>query len=267
MALGHPRAPESPDAMQGCFLGPDIAPSSSHDDAVLAGLGGIWESYSDADLQRRIAELIAGGKVVAVARGRMEWGPRALGARSILGDARSPKMQSHMNLKIKFRESFRPFAPMVLAEDARDYFDLRQESPYMLIAYPVVNRRRIQPTEEQKRLWGIDLLKVPRSDVPAITHVDYSARVQTVDAVRNPFIHGMLARFKELTSCSVIINTSFNVRGEPIVCSAHDAYRCFMATDIDCLVVGNRLFHREKQKSTAMNEEQRKQWLAKFELD
>jgi carbamoyltransferase len=267
MALGHPRAPESPDAMQGCFLGPDIAPSSSHDDAVLAGLGGIWESYSDTDLQRRIAELIAGGKVVAVARGRMEWGPRALGARSILGDARSPKMQSHMNLKIKFRESFRPFAPMVLAEDARDYFDLRQESPYMLIAYPVVNRRRIQPTEEQKRLWGIDLLKVPRSDVPAITHVDYSARVQTVDAVRNPFIHGMLARFKELTSCSVIINTSFNVRGEPIVCSAHDAYRCFMATDIDCLVVGNRLFHREKQKSTAMNEEQRKQWLAKFELD
>jgi len=267
MVLGHQRLPELPDAMHGCFLGPDIPPASSEDDRALQALSGVWDSYSDAELQRRVAELIAEGKVVAVARGRMEWGPRALGARSILGDARSPKMQSHMNLKIKFRESFRPFAPMVLVEDAAEYFDIRQESPYMLLAYPVVERRRIQQTEEQSKLWGIDLLKVPRSDVPAITHVDYSARVQTVDPERNQFIHGMLTEFKRLTGCSVIINTSFNVRGEPIVCTAQDAFRCFMATDIDCLIVGNRLFHRERQKSPAMNEEQRERWLAKFELD
>jgi len=267
MVLGHQRLPELPDAMHGCFLGPDIPPASSEDDRALQALSGVWDSYSDAELQRRVAELIAEGKVVAVARGRMEWGPRALGARSILGDARSPKMQSHMNLKIKFRESFRPFAPMVLVEDAAEYFDIRQESPYMLLAYPVVERRRVQQTEEQSKLWGIDLLKVPRSDVPAITHVDYSARVQTVDPVRNQFIHGMLTEFKRLTGCSVIINTSFNVRGEPIVCTAQDAFRCFMATGIDCLIVGNRLFHRERQKSPAMNEEQRERWLAKFELD
>ena len=267
MVLGHQRLPELPDAMHGCFLGPDIPPASSEDDRALQALSGVWDSYSDAELQRRVAELIAAGKVVAVARGRMEWGPRALGARSILGDARSPKMQSHMNLKIKFRESFRPFAPMVLVEDAAEYFDIRQESPYMLLAYPVVERRRIQQTEEQSKLWGIDLLKVPRSDVPAITHVDYSARVQTVDPQRNQFIHGTLTEFKRLTGCSVMINTSFNVHGEPIVCTAQDAFRCFMATDIDCLIVGNRLFHRERQKSPAMNEEQRKRWLAKFELD
>jgi carbamoyltransferase len=267
MALRHPRTPESPDSMQGSFLGPDIAPESSTDDQALDALGGVWEALAEYDLQRRIAALITEGKVVAIARGRMEWGPRALGARSILGDARSPKMQSHMNLKIKFRESFRPFAPMVLAEEAREYFELAQESPYMLLAYPVVPQRRIAPTAEQARLWGIDLLKVPRSDVPAVTHVDYSARVQTVDAVRNPFIHGVLRHFKTLTGCSAIINTSFNVRGEPIVCTAQDAYRCFMATDIDCLVVGNRLFHRARQGAAAMNDGQRKEWLAKFELD
>jgi carbamoyltransferase len=267
MALGHPRRPEFPDAMQGGFLGPDIAPVSDEDDRRLAELGGDWESYPDGELQRRIAELIAEGKVVAVARGRMEWGPRALGARSILGDARSPTMQSHMNLKIKFRESFRPFAPMVLAEDAAEYFEIAQESPYMLFAYPVVGSRRVDPTEEQTRLWGIDLLKVPRSDVPAVTHVDYSARVQTIDADRNPFLHGVLKECKRLTGCSVIINTSFNVRGEPIVCTVEDAYRCFMATNIDCLVAGNRLFHRDRQQNGTMNEEQRQQWLEKFELD
>jgi carbamoyltransferase len=156
---------------------------------------------------------------------------------------------------------------MVLAEDACDYFDLRQESPYMLLAYPVVERRRIAPDADQRKLWGIDLLKVPRSDVPAITHVDYSARVQTVDAARNPFMHGVLSQFKAITGCSVIINTSFNVRGEPIVCTAADAYRCFMATDIDCLVAGNRLFFREQQKSAGMDQAQRQRWLANFELD
>lgn len=265
--LGRPRRAEVPDAMQGSFLGSDIPPASDVDDRRLAELGGVWESYPDAELQRRIAELIAEGKVVAVARGRMEFGPRALGARSILGDARSPEMQSHMNLKIKFRENFRPFAPMVLAEDAGEYFEMTQESPYMLLAYPVAENRRIEPTEEQKKLWGIDLLKVPRSDLPAVTHVDHSARVQTIDPERNPFVHGLLTEYRKLTGCSVIINTSFNVRGEPIVCTVEEAYRCFMATNIDCLVAGNRLFHRERQQDSAMNEAQRRQWLEKFELD
>ena len=267
MGLGHPRAPEKPDGMRGSFLGPDIPGESEEDDAALDALGGVWDTLPESALQRQIAELIAQGKVVAVARGRMEWGPRALGARSILGDARSPKMQSHMNLKIKFRESFRPFAPMVLAEDARDYFEVRQESPYMVLAYPVAQARRIQPSEQHRELWGIELLQIPRSDVPAITHVDYSARVQTIDLQRNPFMHGVLRQFKAITGCSVIINTSFNVRGEPIVCTASEAFRCFMATQIDCLVVGNRLFHREQQQSFALDEAQRREWLAKFALD
>jgi carbamoyltransferase len=172
-----------------------------------------------------------------------------------------------MNLKIKFRESFRPFAPMVLADDAGRYFDMPQDSPYMLFAYPLREERRIMPSAEQSKLWGIDLLKVPRSDVPAITHVDYSARVQTIDPVRNPFMHGVLQEFKARTNCSVIINTSFNVRGEPIVCTALDAYRCFSVTDIDCLVVGNRLFHRDRQPSAGMDATVRQQWLAQFELD
>lgn len=267
MVLGQPRPAPRGDAMQGSFLGPAIAADSAADDATLAAMGGVWETCSEPELQRRVAELIAGDKVVAIARGRMEWGPRALGARSILGNARSPRMQAHMNLKIKFRESFRPFAPMVLAEDAASYFEISQSSPYMLLAYPVVESRRIAPTAEQSKLWGIDLLKVPRSDLPAITHVDYSARVQTVDDERNPFMHGVLSEFKRLTGCSVIINTSFNVRGEPIVRTAEDAYRCFIATDMDCLVVGNRLFHRDAQRAPRLGNAERQRWLAKFELD
>jgi carbamoyltransferase len=267
MVLGHGRQPRSPDAMRGSFLGPDIPADSAEDDAALRAEGAVWSTYGDEELQRLIAALIAQGKVVALARGRMEWGPRALGARSILGDARSPKMQSHMNLRIKFRESFRPFAPMVLQEDAAAYFDVCQDSPYMLLAFPVHDHRRIEPTEEQKQLWGIELLKVPRSDIPAVTHVDYSARVQTVDPVRNPFMHGVLSQFKALTGTGVIINTSFNVRGEPIVCTAAQAYRCFMATDIDVLVVGNRLLRREDQKATPFDEQRRQKWLANFELD
>ena len=267
MVLGHPRIPAVPDGMLGACLGPDIPAESTQDDRCLRALTAVWRRYSDTELHQRVAELIAEGKVVAVARGRMEWGPRALGARSILGDARSPRMQSHMNLKIKFRESFRPFAPMVLAEDATEYFDICQDSPYMLLAFPVAESRRIRATEEEQKLWGIDLLKVPRSDVPAITHVDYSARVQTIDSVRSPFIHQVISAFKKLTGCSVIINTSFNVRGEPIVCTAQDAFRCFMATEIDALVVGNRLLLREEQHASTLDERQRNEWLARFELD
>lgn len=265
--LGNKREAMLPDAMQGSFLGPNIPPESEQDDETLKCLGAIWEMLPDHALQRRMAELIAEGKVVAVARGRMEWGPRALGARSILGDARSPTMQTHMNLKIKFRESFRPFAPMVLAEEATRYFNINQESPYMLLAFPVLPERRVALPDEHQSLWGIDLLKVPRSEIPAVTHVDYSARVQTIDPVRNPFIHGVISQFKQQMGCSVIINTSFNVRGEPIVMSAEDAYRCFMATDIDYLVVGNRLLERNKQNNAPLSEEERQKWLRRFDLD
>jgi carbamoyltransferase len=265
--LGNPRAAQRPDGMRGSFLGPDIPPESAEDDRMLGKLGAAWETLPEPRLHQRVAELIAGGKVVAVARGRMEWGPRALGARSILGDARSPKMQSHMNLMIKFRESFRPFAPMVLAEDAGEYFDIPQESPYMLLAFPVLERRRVPLDPGQEALWGIDLLNVPRSEIPAVTHVDYSARVQTIDRARNPFIHGVLAAFKRQTGCSVVINTSFNVRGEPIVNTVEDAYRCFMATDIDCLVAGNRLLERSKQAHAPLSDAEREQWLRRFDLD
>jgi carbamoyltransferase len=263
--LKQPRVVAKPDGMLGAFLGPDIPPQSADDDAMLCRLNAVWENLPDDLLEQRIADAIATGKVVAIARGPMEFGPRALGARSILGDARSPTMQSHMNLKIKFREGFRPFAPMVLAEDAEQYFAMRQESPYMLLVYPVREERRREVAAEGQ--YGIDLLKLQRSDIPAVTHVDYSARVQTVDDGRNPFIHGVLARFRQRTGCSVIVNTSFNVRGEPIVNTVEDAYRCFMATEIDCLVIGNRFLERERQHNRPLNDHERAIWLRRFELD
>lgn len=263
--LGMTRRVQCPDGMRGAFLGPDIPPTSERDDADLRVLGAVWEELDDQALAVRIADSIAAGKVVGVARGRMEFGPRALGARSILGDARSPHMQSHMNLKIKFRESFRPFAPMVLAEDAVDYFDATQESPYMLLVFPVTDARRLPAAPAD--VFGIELLNLQRSEIPAVTHVDHSARLQTIDRVRNPFIHAVLSRFKEETGCSVIVNTSFNVRGEPIVRSAVDAYRCFLATEIDCVVIGNRFLERDAQSSRPMNDAERDRWLKGFALD
>ena len=178
----------------------------------------------------------------------MEFGPRALGARSILGDARSPKMQSVMNLKIKYRESFRPFAPSVLRERVAEYFEMDTDSPYMLLVAPVVEARRTAMTEAQKALWGIDLLNVPRSDIPAVTHVDYSARIQTVHAETNPRYYKLLKAFEAKTGCGVLVNTSFNVRGEPMVCTPEDAYRCFMRTDIDTLVMGNCVLDKIDQQ-------------------
>jgi carbamoyltransferase len=263
--LNQPRVVEKPDGMRGAFLGPAIDAEDADDEGMLRRLGAVWEALPDAELQERIVTAIADGKVVAIARGRMEFGPRALGARSILGDARRNTMQSHMNLKIKFREGFRPFAPVVLADDARHYFKVRQESPYMLLVYPVCETRRHTAADHGK--FGIDALQVPRSDIPAVTHVDYSARVQTVDAQRNPFLHGVLLRFRQRTGCSVMINTSFNVRGEPIVNTVEDAYRCFMATDIDCLVVGNRFLERDHQHHRPLNDHERANWLRRFELD
>lgn len=263
--LGYPRIPTVLDGMQGSFLGPNIPDVSEPDDAVLRRLGAVWQVHTEEALQSLIAQKLAQGQVIAIARGRMEFGPRALGARSILGDARSPQMQSHLNLKIKFREGFRPFAPMVLVEDGEDYFEMKQESPYMVLAYPVKDSRRLHPKTEG--LSGIERLKVPHSDIPAVTHVDYSARVQTIDRARNPFMHGVLTHFKAMTGCSVIVNTSFNVRGEPIVNNAEDAYRCFMTTEIDGLVIGDRFFDRNAQRQKPLFAKERTQWLTRFELD
>lgn len=263
--LGKGRTVQKPDSMAGAFLGLEIPLYSDEDDAVLRRMGAVWEELDDDQLEDAVAESIDNGEIVAVARGRAEFGPRALGSRSILADARSQKMQSHLNLQVKFRESFRPFAPMVLAEDAEEYFDIRQESPYMLLCYPVLEKQRI-PVQD-KGLFGIDLLKQPRSKLPAVTHVDYSARVQTIDRTRNPFIHSVISKFKSRSGCSVIVNTSFNVRGEPIVNTAEDAYRCFMATEMDCLVIGNRFFRRNDQQQKPLSEEERSAWLRRFDLD
>lgn len=263
--LGKGRTVQKPDSMSGAFLGLEIPDYSEEDDAVLRRMGAVWQEMDEETLQDAIAEAIDNGEIVAVARGRAEFGPRALGSRSILADARSQKMQSHLNLQVKFRESFRPFAPMVLAEDAEEYFDIPQESPYMLLCYPVLEKQRI--AVQDKGLFGIDLLKQPRSKLPAITHVDYSARVQTIDKERNPFIHSVISKFKSRSGCSVIVNTSFNVRGEPIVNTAEDAYRCFMATEMDCVVIGNRFFRRKDQQEKPLSEEERSAWLRRFDLD
>jgi carbamoyltransferase len=218
---------------------------------------------SDAALFSRVADDLAAGKVVGWFQGRMEFGPRALGGRSIIGDARNPQMQSVMNLKIKYRESFRPFAPTVLRERVSDYFEMDTSSPYMLLVAPVQEARRMPMTEEQKALWGIDLLNVPRSDIPAATHVDYSARVQTVDEKTNPRYYKLLKAFEAKTGCGLIVNTSFNVRSEPIVCTPEEAYRCFMRTQIDTLVLENYVLNKADQKPL----EGDTNWQNEFELD
>jgi carbamoyltransferase len=213
-----------------------------------------------------VAEQMASERVVGWMQGRMEFGPRALGSRSILGDARSEKMQSVMNLKIKFRESFRPFAPCVLQERVGDYFQMRpgEESPYMLLVAPVVEHRRI-PIDGSTELRGLDKLKVKRSEVPAITHVDHSARVQTADADRHGRYHKLIKLFEDKTGCPVVINTSFNVRGEPIVCSPEHAYRCFMATNMDVLVLERFVLHKEDQPQAT--EHKIDEYLAQYALD
>ena len=242
----EPRAAHATgDGMQGSYLGP--AYSQDEIERRLKAVGAVFESVDDAALIDRAAQALADGKALGWHQGRMEFGPRALGGRSILGDARSPTMQKLLNLKVKYRESFRPFAPSVLREDARDWFDLDTDSPYMQLVADVSAKHRIAMTREQQSLFGIDRLNVPRSSIPAVTHVDYSARVQTVHRETNPRYHALLERFKVLTGCPVVVNTSFNVRGEPIVCTPEDAFRCFMGTDIDVLAVGNCLLRKEDQ--------------------
>ena len=233
------------DLQRGSYLGPAYGDAAIG--AFLEGRHLSFQKLAEEALLGRVAALLAEGQVVGWFQGRMEFGPRALGNRSILGDARSPGMQQRMNLKIKFRESFRPFAPAVLAERAAEWFDLEVESPYMLLTAQVRRERRREITSEERQRWGIDKLNVVRSEIPAVTHVDDSARVQTVHRDDNPLFHALLTRFHQLTSCPVLVNTSFNVRGEPIVESPLDAYRCFMRTGMDALVLGGHLLTRADQ--------------------
>lgn len=248
--FGVPYSPSGSDTMAGALLGPEPG-SRGEQQALINSYGLHCEDLADDELAARVGELVAGGKVVAVARGRMEFGPRALGARSILADARDPSMQSRLNVKTKFREGFRPFAPVVLAEAAEEYFDTEgRPSPFMVKVFPVRDDLRRDPGDSEGS--PFERVQQVRSTVPAVTHVDHSARVQTVDEARNPFLHAVLRSFQELTGCAVMVNTSFNVRGEPIVCSAEDAIECFLATDIDALVLGNFVIERSKQGASAL---------------
>ena len=262
--LDKPRDNAGQDSQSGSLLGPDYTAEEVRE--FMDSVGAVYEYIPDEEkICDRIAELMANENVVGHSAGRMEFGPRALGARSIMGDARSPKMQSVMNLKIKFRESFRPFAPAVLREDVDEYFEMRpnEDSPYMLLVAPVKKEKRTSGDSGDAQ--GLDKLNLIRSDVPAITHVDYSARVQTLDAERAPRFYGIVKKFKEKTGCPVVINTSFNVRGEPIVCTPSDAHRCFMATNMDVLVVENFVLLKKDQPNA--REIDRDAYLAEFALD
>jgi carbamoyltransferase len=249
------------DMMNGAYLGPQFSDEEIEkfleDEKISA------EKVKEEDIPPKISGLIAAEKVIGWFQGRMEFGPRALGSRSIIGDARSPKMQSIMNIKIKFREGFRPFAPSVIAEKVSDYFELNCSSPYMLLVAGVVNHRRNQMTENQKKLFGIEKLNVIRSDIPAVTHIDYSARIQTVHKETNPLYYKLIEQFEKDTGCAVIINTSFNVRGEPIVCTPKDAYLCFMRTNIDFLLLGNYLLDKTMQTELLEISD----WKKEFQLD
>ncbi len=264
--LGNPRNPRGKDSQKGSFLGPEFSDAEIRQ--ILEQHGAEHEHYqTDEELCDVVADLLADENVVGWFQGPMEFGPRALGGRSILGDARSTKMQSVMNLKIKFRESFRPFAPIVMREKVDEFFQMRpsEDSPYMLLVAPVREEIRTELPAAHANAFGIDKLNYVRSSIPAVTHVDYSARVQTVDAERNPLLHGLLQRFYEKTECPVLINTSFNVRSEPIVCTPADAYRCFLMTDMDVLVLGRRVLRKEQQKQ--LSDAEREEHLAQFQLD
>jgi len=259
---GHARkANPAGDGMKGGYLGPSY--TNEEIERFLQAQEAPYERLGDTDLMDRLADELAAGKVIGWFQGRMEFGPRALGGRSIIGDARNTRMQSVMNLKIKYRESFRPFAPSVLRERVADYFEMDTDSPYMLLVAPVLEKRRTPVTADQEALWGIELLNVPRSDIPAVTHIDYSARIQTVHETTNPRYYGLLKAFEAKTGCGVLVNTSFNVRGEPIVGLPADAYRCFMRTEMDLLVLENCVLEKSRQKPLAEDSD----WRKEFELD
>ena len=258
--LGNDRKVVKPDSMRGTYLGP--AYSQAEIETRLTACGAVFETVSEAEMINLTARALADEKAVGWLQGRMEFGPRALGGRSVLGDPRSETMQKTLNLKVKYRESFRPFAPSVLREDVNAWFEFDHDSPYMLLVADVQKDKRREMTEEEKALFGIDKLNIRRSGIPAVTHVDYSARIQTVHADTNPRYHALITKFKELTGCPVVVNTSFNVRGEPIVCTPEDAFRCFMGTGIDWLVCGNAILRKEQQ-DRALAEDYKN----KYELD
>lgn len=248
------------DAMKGAYLGPEF--TNTEIEAELTACGAIFKKLSEDELVEVVATELANEKAVGWMQGSMEFGPRALGGRSIIADPRSPTMQKQLNLKVKYRESFRPFAPSILREDVSNWFEHDTDSPYMLLVADVKKEKHLEMTKEQKALFGIDKLNVPRSSVPAITHVDYSARIQTVHADTNPRFHAVISKFKEKTGCPLVVNTSFNVRGEPIVCSPTDAFKCFMGTEIDVLVVGNYVLYKKQQ-----NESLKDNYEERYQLD
>ncbi|MFN2453658.1 MAG: carbamoyltransferase [Pyrinomonadaceae bacterium] len=253
--------PRYADLMKGSFLGPQN--TEEEIEHFLDARGIPYKKYQRAELPDAVAELLAAGKVIGLHQGRMEFGPRSLGGRSIIGDARSAQMQSVMNQKIKYRESFRPFAPSVLREHVAGWFELDSDSPYMLLVADVVEKRRRRMTEEEEALWGIEKLKIARSEIPAVTHVDYSARIQTVRREANPLYWEIIEAFRQKTGCPVIVNTSFNVRGEPIVCTPEDSYRCFMRTQMDALVLETCVLVKENQPSFT----EKGDWRREFALD
>ena len=236
------------DAMKGAYLGPVF--NNNEIEAELAACGAVFKKLSERELIDEVAAALSDEKAVGWMQGRMEFGPRALGGRSIIADPRSPKMQKQLNLKVKYRESFRPFAPSILSEDVGEWFEHDADSPYMLLVADVKEDKRRAMTEGEEALFGIEKLNVPRSSVPAITHVDYSSRIQTVHADTNPRYHAVISKFKKKTGCSLVVNTSFNVRGEPIICTPTDAFKCFMGTEMDVLAVGNYVLYKEQQDET-----------------
>ena len=258
--LNKPRAVNPKDSMKGSYLGPMYEQGSIEKE--LLACGAKFDSVTEDEMIEQTSQALADGKAVGWFQGRMEFGPRSLGSRSILGDPRSEKMQKTLNLKVKYRESFRPFAPSILREDITDWFELDYDSPYMLLVDDVRKDKRIKMTSDEESLFGIDKLNIKRSSIPAVTHVDYSARIQTVHKETNPTYHALITKFKEKTGCSVVVNTSFNVRGEPIVCSPEDAFRCFMGTDLDILVIENCFLVKDQQDKTLFHE-----YKDNFELD
>ena len=259
--LNQPRkVTDGLDSMKGSYLGPQFGEQDTAE--RLTRSGAVFTTLTEDEMIEQSAQAVANGKAVGWMNGRMEFGPRALGGRSIIADPRSPTMQKLLNLKVKYRESFRPFAPSVLREDVAEWFEMDSDSPYMLLVADVAQEKRRQMTAEEQALFGIDKLNVPRSEIPAVTHVDYSARVQTVHQQTNPRYYKLIKRFKELTGCPVVVNTSFNVRGEPIVCSPEDAFRCFMGTELDVLIVGNAILHKAEQSKELVSD-----YKTEYELD
>ena len=260
LELKKERQIEKVDSMKGSYLGPDYSNESIKN--TLKKIGAIFIEYSDDDLINKTADFLSKGDAIGWFQGRMEFGPRALGGRSILGDPRSEKMQKNLNLKVKYRESFRPFAPSILAEDLTEWFEMNTHSPYMLLVANVNKNIKKEMTNEEKKLFGIDKLNIKRSDIPAVTHVDYSARIQTVHKNTNLKYYNLIKKFKEITNCPVVVNTSFNIRGEPIVNTPENAFNCFMGTELDKLVIGNFILEKEKQDQNL-----KKDYSSKFELD